>query len=100
MLIRRQRNCDAFDVILQRSPNEDFGFVIISCSNCALIGRIIESSPAQWCGRLRIRDKIFMVNGQNITDTSHPSVVIMIEESGRTSHLRIMPTDCYLVEPN
>ncbi|XP_074597161.1 membrane-associated guanylate kinase, WW and PDZ domain-containing protein 1-like [Brevipalpus obovatus] len=100
MLIRRQRNCDAFDVILQRSPNEDFGFVIISCGNCALIGRIIESSPAQRCGRLRIRDKIIMVNGQDITNTSHPEVVNMIKESGRTLHLRIMPADCYSVELN
>lgn len=98
LLIRRKKNFDAFDVVLQREANEDFGFVIISCVNGALIGRIIEGSPAYRCGRLRIRDKIIMVNLQDITSISHSQVVNMIKDSGRTLHLRIIPADCYSVE--
>ncbi|XP_053207275.1 membrane-associated guanylate kinase, WW and PDZ domain-containing protein 3-like [Panonychus citri] len=98
LLVRRKKNSDAYDVVLQREATEDFGFVIISYGNCALIGRIIEASPAHRCGRLRIRDKIIMVNGHDIRNTSHPEVVNMIKESGHTLCLRIIPADSYSVE--
>lgn len=56
LLVRRRKDSDAFDVVLNRDPNDTFGFgfVIISCGSCALIGRIIENSPAQRCGRLKV----------------------------------------------
>ena len=98
LLVRRKKDSDAFDVVLNREPNEGFGFVIISCGNCALIGRIINGSPAQRCQRLRIRDKIIAVNGQDTSTMSHPDIVNMIKESGSSLCLRIIPTDCYAVE--
>lgn len=98
LLVRRKKDSDAFDVTLERDASEGFGFVIISCGNCALIGRIIDKSPAQRCQRLRIRDRIIAVNGQDITDLSHPDIVNMIKESGRQLRLKIIPSECYCVE--
>ena len=98
LLVRRRKHCDAFDVQLRRDPNEGFGFVIISCGQCALIGRIIENSPAARCQRLKIRDKIIAVNGVDITQMSHPEIVNMIKDSGLCLQLRIVPADCYTVE--
>lgn len=83
LLVRRKRNCDFYDVTLTREPHEGFGFVIISCGSCALIGRIIEGSPAQRCQRLHIRDRIIAVNSQDITAMTHPEIVNMIKESGK-----------------
>lgn len=101
LLVRRRKDSDAFDVVLNRDPVTDtfgFGFVIISCGNCALIGRIIDNSPASRCGRLKIRDKIISVNNVNITQMNHPDIVNMIKESGLSLKLRIIPADCYTVE--
>ncbi|RWS17992.1 membrane-associated guanylate kinase: WW and PDZ domain-containing protein 2-like protein [Dinothrombium tinctorium] len=98
LLVRRKKDSDAFDVVLNRESSEGFGFVIISCGNCALIGRIIDGSPAQRCQRLRIRDRIIAVNGVDISNMSHPDIVNMIKESGKTLRLRIIPADCYTVE--
>lgn len=101
LLVRRRKDSDAFDVILNRDPVIDtfgFGFVIISCGNCALIGRIIENSPASRCGRLKVRDKIIAVNNVNITQMSHPEIINMIKQSFDTLKLRIVPADCYTVE--
>lgn len=98
ILVRRKRNSDTYDVTLFREDSEGFGFVIISCGDCALIGRIIEGSPAHRCQRLHIRDRIIAVNGIDITALSHPEIVNMIKESGETLHLRIIPADCYTVE--
>jgi len=64
----------------------------------ALIGRIIDNSPASRCGRLKIRDKIIAVNNVNITQMNHPDIVNMIKESGLVLKLRIIPADCYTVE--
>ena len=83
ILVRRKRDCDAYEVTLQRDEGEGFGFVIISCGACALIGRIIDGSPAQRCQRLHIRDRIIAVNGQDITNLSHPEIVNMIKLSGK-----------------
>lgn len=83
LLVRRKRNCDFYDVTLTREPHEGFGFVIISCGSCALIGRIIDGSPAQRCQRLHIRDRIIAVNSQDITGMTHPEIVNMIKESGK-----------------
>ncbi|KAG9510881.1 Membrane-associated guanylate kinase, WW and PDZ domain-containing protein 3, partial [Fragariocoptes setiger] len=99
LMVRRHKYSDAYDVILNRNLDEGFGFVIISCANYALIGRIIEGSPAHRCQRLQIRDRIIAVNGRDITSSmTHPEIVNMIKESGHTLKLRIIPADCYAVE--
>ncbi|KAI2798429.1 Membrane-associated guanylate kinase, WW and PDZ domain-containing protein 3 [Blomia tropicalis] len=96
--IRRKRYLNAYDITLHRQEYEGFGFVIISCGNCALIGRIIEGTPAHRCQRLHIRDRIIAVNGADVTTLSHPEIVNKIKESGETLHLRIIPGDVYSVD--
>lgn len=98
LLVRRKKHSDAYDVVLSRSLEEGFGFVIISCGNCALIGKIILGSPADRCQRLHVRDRIIAVNGRDITAMTHPEIVNMIKESGATLKLRIIPSNCYSVE--
>ncbi|KPM08437.1 membrane-associated guanylate kinase, WW and PDZ domain-containing protein 2-like protein [Sarcoptes scabiei] len=93
IVVRRKRYLNAYDVVLHRQEYEGFGFVIISCGNCALIGRIIEGSPAHRCQRLHIRDRIVAVNGLDVTNMSHPEIVNRIKESGI-----IVPSDCYTCE--
>ena len=83
IVVRRKRYLNAYDVTLYRQDYEGFGFVIISCGNCALIGRIIEGSPAHRCQRLHIRDRIIAVNGVDVTNMSHPEIVNKIKESGK-----------------
>ena len=92
ILVRRKRNSDTYDVTLFREDSEGFGFVIISCGDCALIGRIIEGSPAHRCQRLHIRDRIIAVNGIDITSLTHPEIVNMIKESGinRMSYVNLV----------
>jgi C-terminal processing protease CtpA/Prc len=75
ILVRRKRDSDTYDVNLYREDSEGFGFVIISCGVCALIGRIIEGSPAHRCQRLHIRDHIIAVNGIDMTSLTHPEIV-------------------------
>lgn len=99
LVIRRKKFDDACDVVLTRNLDEGFGFVIISSGNCALIGRIIEGSPADNCKQLHVRDRIIAVNGRYITpDMHHPEIVNMIKECGSTLRLRIIPVDCYTVK--
>lgn len=98
LLVRRKKDSDAFEVTLYREETEGFGFVIISCGLMCLIGRIIDDSPAQRCQQIRVRDQITAVNGQDITSMSHPDIVNMIKESGRSLRLKIIPSDCYSVE--
>lgn len=98
LLVRRRKDSEAFEVTLIREETEGFGFVIISCGLMCLIGRIIDDSPAQRCQRIRVRDQIIAVNGEDITSMSHPDIVNMIKESGRSLRLKIVPSDCYSVE--
>lgn len=99
LVIRRKKFAEACDVVLTRNLDEGFGFVIISSGNCALIGRIIEGSPADNCKQLHVRDRIIAVNGRYITpNMQHPEIVNMIKECGSTLKLRIIPVDCYTVE--
>lgn len=97
--VRRKKYGEACEVVLTRNMDEGFGFVIISSGNCALIGRIIEGSPADRCQQLHVRDRIIAVNGRYITpNMQHPEIVNMIKESGSTLRLSIIPADCYTVE--
>ncbi|CDQ75079.1 unnamed protein product, partial [Oncorhynchus mykiss] len=57
------------------------------------IGRIIEGSPADRCGKLKVGDRILSVNGCSITNKSHSDIVNLIKEAGNTVSLRIIPGD-------
>lgn len=87
-------NPATYDVTVTRSEHEGFGFVIISSVNKigSTIGRLIEDSPAERCGRLRVGDYIVAVNRIDITHLSHGDIVNLIKESGLTVTLTIAPT--------
>lgn len=57
------------------------------------IGRIIECSPADRCGKLKVGDRILAVNGCSITNKSHSDIVNLIKEAGKAVSLRIIPGD-------
>lgn len=57
------------------------------------IGRIIEGSPADRCGKLKVGDRILAVNGCSITNKSHSDIVNLIKEAGNMVTLRIIPGD-------
>nr|XP_023664516.1 membrane-associated guanylate kinase, WW and PDZ domain-containing protein 1-like isoform X2 [Paramormyrops kingsleyae] len=98
-----------YDVEIRRGENEGFGFVIVSsvsrpdagatfvANACVAmphkIGRIIEGSPADRCGKLKVGDRILAVNGCSITNKSHSDIVNLIKEAGNTVALRIIPGD-------
>ncbi|KAM9186042.1 membrane-associated guanylate kinase, WW and PDZ domain-containing protein 1 isoform 4-T4 [Dugong dugon] len=98
-----------YDVDIRRGENEGFGFVIVSsvsrpeagttfAGNACVamphkIGRIIEGSPADRCGKLKVGDRILAVNGCSITNKSHSDIVNLIKEAGNTVTLRIIPGD-------
>ncbi|XP_049341685.1 membrane-associated guanylate kinase, WW and PDZ domain-containing protein 1 isoform X6 [Astyanax mexicanus] len=98
-----------YDVEIQRGENEGFGFVIVSsvsrpdagttfAGNACVamphkIGRIIEGSPADRCGKLKVGDRILAVNSCSITNKSHSDIVNLIKEAGNTVTLRIIPGD-------
>ncbi|KAM6977278.1 membrane-associated guanylate kinase, WW and PDZ domain-containing protein 1-like [Aplochiton taeniatus] len=86
-----------YDVEIQRGENEGFGFVIVSSVSRpdagSTFGRIIEGSPADRCGKLKVGDRILAVNGCSITNKSHSDIVNLIKEAGNTVSLRIIPGD-------
>uniref|UniRef100_A0A8C7SNB2 Membrane associated guanylate kinase, WW and PDZ domain containing 1a n=1 Tax=Oncorhynchus mykiss TaxID=8022 RepID=A0A8C7SNB2_ONCMY len=86
-----------YDVEIQRGENEGFGFVIVSSVSRpdagTTFGRIIEGSPADRCGKLKVGDRILSVNGCSITNKSHSDIVNLIKEAGNTVSLRIIPGD-------
>ncbi|MFT7804891.1 membrane-associated guanylate kinase, WW and PDZ domain-containing protein 1-like [Arapaima gigas] len=98
-----------YDVEIRRGENEGFGFVIVSsvsrpdagatfAANACVamphkIGRIIEGSPADRCGKLKVGDRILAVNGCSITNKSHSDIVNLIKEAGNTVTLHIIPGD-------
>ncbi|XP_033982462.1 membrane-associated guanylate kinase, WW and PDZ domain-containing protein 1-like isoform X9 [Trematomus bernacchii] len=86
-----------YDVEIQRGENEGFGFVIVSSVSRpdagTTFGRIIEGSPADRCGKLKVGDRILSVNCCSITNKSHSDIVNLIKEAGHTVSLRIIPGD-------
>ncbi|XP_070557656.1 membrane-associated guanylate kinase, WW and PDZ domain-containing protein 2-like isoform X2 [Ptychodera flava] len=84
-----------YDVTVSRREDEGFGFVIISATNRSgsTIGRIIENSPAERCGKLHVGDNLMAVNGINIVNTHHSDVVNIIKDSGYSVTLRIAAPD-------
>ncbi|XP_067915323.1 membrane-associated guanylate kinase, WW and PDZ domain-containing protein 2a isoform X13 [Heterodontus francisci] len=94
----------ANDVVIHRKESEGFGFVIISslsrpdtgASMVAVphkIGRIIEGSPADRCGKLKVGDRILAVNGQSIINMPHAEIVKLIKDAGLSVTLRIVPQE-------
>ncbi|XP_061679573.1 membrane-associated guanylate kinase, WW and PDZ domain-containing protein 2-like isoform X2 [Syngnathoides biaculeatus] len=91
------------DVLIRRKENEGFGFVIISSlnrpENAAVItvphkiGRIIEGSPADRCGKLKVGDRILAVNGQSIISMPHADIVKLIKDAGLAVTLHIIPEE-------
>ncbi|OQR75924.1 membrane-associated guanylate kinase, partial [Tropilaelaps mercedesae] len=82
-----------YEVLVERTESEGFGFVIISSvgRSGSTIGRIIEGSPAERCGRLQVGDRIHAVNGVSILDMHHEDIVTLIKVSGLTVTLTIAP---------
>ncbi|XP_034169057.2 membrane-associated guanylate kinase, WW and PDZ domain-containing protein 2a isoform X2 [Pangasianodon hypophthalmus] len=93
----------ASDVIIQRKETEGFGFVIISSLNrpetaaaAAVphkIGRIIEGSPAERSGKLKVGDRILAVNNQSIVSMAHADIVKLIKDAGLSVTLRVVTQD-------
>ncbi|KAG9332687.1 hypothetical protein JZ751_014785 [Albula glossodonta] len=91
---------ESYDVTLQRKENEGFGFVILTSKNKPppgviphKIGRIIEGSPTDRCGRLKVGDRISAVNGQSIVELAHNDIVQLIKDAGNTVTLTVVPED-------
>lgn len=54
------------------------------------IGRVIEGSPADRCGKLKVGDHISAVNGQSIIELSHDNIVQLIKDAGVTVTLTVI----------
>lgn len=57
------------------------------------IGRIIEGSPTDRLGRMRVGDRISAVNGQSIMELSHNDIVQLIKDAGNSVTLTVVPED-------
>ncbi len=57
------------------------------------IGRIIEGSPADRCGKLKVGDRIMAVNCQSIINMPHADIVKLIKDAGLTVTLHIIPEE-------
>ncbi|KAK6308316.1 hypothetical protein J4Q44_G00215870 [Coregonus suidteri] len=91
---------ECYDITLQRKDNEGFGFVILTSKNKPppgviphKIGRIIEGSPTDRSGQLKVGDRISAVNSQSIMELSHNDIVQLIKEAGNTVTLTVVPED-------
>ncbi|KAK5895445.1 hypothetical protein CesoFtcFv8_012037 [Champsocephalus esox] len=91
---------ESFDVFLQRRENEGFGFVILTSKNKPppgviphKIGRVIEGSPTDRSGQMKVGDRISAVNGRSIMDLSHNDIVQLIKEAGTQVTLTVVPED-------
>ncbi|KAM9255554.1 LOW QUALITY PROTEIN: membrane-associated guanylate kinase, WW and PDZ domain-containing protein 3 [Cariama cristata] len=92
-----QQSPEVYDVRLQRKENEGFGFVILTSKNKPppgviphKIGRVIDGSPADQCGKLKVGDRISAVNGQSIIELSHDSIVQLIKDAGNVVTLTVV----------
>lgn len=82
-----------YDVLVTRRETEGFGFVIISSISKmgSVIGKIIENSPAERCGRLHVGDRILAVNGVDISHMHHEDIVNLIKDTGYSVTLTVGP---------
>uniref|UniRef100_A0A8C9W7K7 Membrane-associated guanylate kinase, WW and PDZ domain-containing protein 1 n=1 Tax=Scleropages formosus TaxID=113540 RepID=A0A8C9W7K7_SCLFO len=97
----------SYDILLQRRENEGFGFVILTSKSKPppgaiphKIGRIIEGSPTDRCGRLHVGDRIVAVNGQSIVQLSHNDIVQLIKDAGNSVVLSVVPEEEYTGPPS
>ncbi|XP_054876333.1 membrane-associated guanylate kinase, WW and PDZ domain-containing protein 2a isoform X2 [Poeciliopsis prolifica] len=96
-------NAKPSDITISRKESEGFGFVIISSLNRPetaatntvphKIGRIIEGSPADRSGKLKVGDRILAVNSQSIVSMPHADIVKLIKDAGLSVTLRIIPQE-------
>ncbi|XP_041801249.1 membrane-associated guanylate kinase, WW and PDZ domain-containing protein 3a [Chelmon rostratus] len=91
---------ECFDVTLQRRDNEGFGFVILTSKTKPppgviphKIGRIIEGSPTDRIGQMKVGDRISAVNGLSIMELSHNDIVQLIKDAGTSVTLTVVPED-------
>ncbi|XP_076596660.1 membrane-associated guanylate kinase, WW and PDZ domain-containing protein 3a isoform X1 [Chaetodon auriga] len=91
---------ECFDVTLQRKDNEGFGFVILTSKTKPppgviphKIGRIIEGSPTDRIGQMKVGDRISAVNGLSIMELSHNDIVQLIKDAGTSVTLTVVPED-------
>ncbi|XP_051282245.1 membrane-associated guanylate kinase, WW and PDZ domain-containing protein 3a isoform X1 [Dicentrarchus labrax] len=91
---------ESFDVTLHRKDNEGFGFVILTSKNKPppgviphKIGRIIEGSPTDRIGQMKVGDRISAVNGRSIMELSHNDIVQLIKDAGNSVTLTVVPED-------
>nr|XP_046252768.1 membrane-associated guanylate kinase, WW and PDZ domain-containing protein 3a isoform X2 [Scatophagus argus] len=91
---------ECFDVTLQRKDNEGFGFVILTSKTKPppgviphKIGRIIEGSPTDRMGQMKVGDRISAVNGRSIMELSHNDIVQLIKDAGNSVTLTVVPED-------
>ncbi|GAA6073811.1 membrane-associated guanylate kinase, WW and PDZ domain-containing protein 2a isoform X1, partial [Tachysurus ichikawai] len=57
------------------------------------IGRIIEGSPAERSGKLKVGDRILAVNNQSIISMAHADIVKLIKDAGLSVTLRVVTQD-------
>lgn len=62
------------------------------------IGRIIEGSPTDRLGQLKVGDRISAVNGQSIMELSHNDIVQLIKDAGNAVTLTVVPEDGRLAQ--
>ncbi|XP_078098119.1 membrane-associated guanylate kinase, WW and PDZ domain-containing protein 3-like isoform X2 [Mustelus asterias] len=98
--VNTAESTQSYDIVLQRKETEGFGFVIITSKNRPptvavphKIGRIIEGSPADRCGKLKVTDRISAVNGQSIVQMPHHDIVQLIKDAGQTVTLTVTPEE-------
>ncbi|XP_037092842.1 membrane-associated guanylate kinase, WW and PDZ domain-containing protein 2-like [Pollicipes pollicipes] len=80
-------------VAVTRRQGEGFGFVIISSAgrSGATIGRVLEGSPADRCGRLFVGDRVLAVHDTPIAGMHHDQVVALIKDGGYRVLLTLGP---------
>lgn len=62
------------------------------------IGRIIEGSPTDRIGQMKVGDRISAVNGRSIMELSHNDIVQLIKDAGNIVTLTVVPEDGELTQ--
>lgn len=62
------------------------------------IGRIIEGSPTDRTGQMKVGDRISAVNGRSIMELSHNDIVQLIKDAGNIVTLTVVPEDGELTQ--
>lgn len=62
------------------------------------IGRIIEGSPTDRIGQMKVGDRISAVNGLSIMELSHNDIVQLIKDAGTSVTLTVVPEDGRLAQ--